>query len=165
MSSTAQRLLDADLAGAQFRAGEVRGDWSLAGSIEELQWPYVFTEIAAADRPNSQQRWLVRWDATGYGSGPITGAFWDAAAAAFLASHKWPTGKVGTTVASVFKTQGWAAPGQGFYHPWDRTALNGHQQQWSDPRWLWTTKVTIADYVALFHRWLNSEDYLGQQAN
>ena len=163
MSSTAQRLLEADLAGAQFRAGQLRGDWSLVGAIEHLQWPYVLTETAAAARPNGPLRWLVRWDATGYGSAPITGGFWDAGAGAFLAKEKWPRGRPGTVVATVFKTEGWAAPGQGFYHPWDRTALHGHQPQWSDPRWVWSAKVTIADYVAQFHRWLNCEDYLGQQ--
>jgi hypothetical protein len=163
VSSNAQRMLKEDLAGADFRVGEARGDWSLVGSIDELEWPHVFTEIAAAPRVESPDKWLVRWDATGYGSGPITGGFWDAATGTFVAKDKWPKGRPGSTVATVFKTDGWLKPGEGFYHPWDRTALQGHEQQWNDARWLWTVKVTIADYVALFHRWLNSEDYLGRQ--
>jgi hypothetical protein len=160
VSSNAQRLLEADLAGAAFRAGELRGDWSLVGSVAEISWPHVFTRVRAAPRPNGPEHWLVRWDATNYGSGPITGGFWDAQANSFLAADKWPKGRAGSVVATVFKTSGWAAPAQGFYHPWDRTALAGHP--WSDSRWAWSLNVTIAEYNAQFHRWLSSEDYLGQ---
>lgn len=160
MSSNAQRLLEADLADAAFRAGELRGDWSLLGSVSDISWPYVFTRVRAAPRPNGPEHWLVRWDATNYGSAPITGGFWDAQANSFLAADKWPKGRAGSVVATVFKTSGWAAPAQGFYHPWDRTALAGHP--WSDARWAWSQNVTIAEYNAQFHRWLCSEDYLGQ---
>jgi len=104
--------------------------------------------------------WLVRWDVENYGSEPITGGFWDESTANFLAPEKWPKGTPGSVVASVFKTNGWAAPGRGFYHPWDRLARPGHQ--WSDPRFAWNEKITIAEYVAQFHRWLNCKDYLGQ---
>ena len=160
MSTNAQRLLEADLAGAPFRAGMVRGDWALSDSPLHLAWPYLFTEVAAAPRANGPERWLVRWDVTNYGSGPITGAFWDAEANAFLPKERWPKARPGSVVASVFKTAGWAAPGQGFYHPWDRTALAGHA--WADRVWAWKPEVTIAEYNAQFHRWLTSEDYLGQ---
>ena len=127
MSTNAQRLLEADLASAPFRAGLLRA----AGTGRfrtpaDIAWPHLFTYVAAAPRPNSPERWLVRWDATNYGSGPITGGFWDAQANTFLAREKWPKARPGSVVASVFKTEGWAAPGQGFYHPWDRTALAGH---------------------------------------
>ena len=160
MSSNAQRLLEADLASAGFRAGELRGDWSLLGSVADISWPYVFTRVKAAPRHNGPEQWLVRWDATNYGSGPITGGFWDTQGNSFLAADKWPKGRAGSVVATVFKTSGWAAPGHGFYHPWDRTALAGHP--WSDARWAWSQSVTIAEYNAKFHRWLSSEDYLGQ---
>lgn len=160
MTCSAQRLLIADLAGAVFRAGEIRGSWKLVGSGSELPWPHVYTHVAAAPRANSPDQWLVRWDATGYGSGPITGGFWDSASGGYLAKEKWPKGRAGSVVASVFKTDGWAAPGEGFYHPWDKRALHGHP--WVDPRFAWNSKVTIAEYVAQFHRWLTCEDYLGQ---
>lgn len=160
MSCTAQRLLVADLAGAVFRAGEMRGSWKLVGSVSDVPWPHVFTHVAAAPRANSPDQWLVRWDATGYGSGPITGGFWDSAAGGYLAKEKWPKSRTGSVLASVFKTAGWAAPGEGFYHPWDRRALHGHP--WTDARFAWNTKVTLAEYVAQFHRWLTCEDYLGQ---
>lgn len=160
MSTNAQRLLEADLAGAAFRAGELRGDWALDGTVADLTWPYLFTHVTAAPRPNSPERWLVRWDTTNYGNGPITGGFWDTLTNAFLAKEKWPKARAGSVVAAVFKIDGWAAPGQGFYHPWDRTALAGHT--WTDPRWAWRLDVTVADYNAQFHRWLTSEDYLGQ---
>lgn len=160
MNSTAQRLLVADLEGAAFRAGELRGDWKLVGSVSELPWPYVFTQVPAAPRARSPDQWLVRWDATGYGSQPITGGFWDAESGGYLAKEKWPKGRPGSVVATVFRIQGWAAPGEGFYHPWDHRALSGHP--WTDARFAWNKKVTIAGYVAQFHRWLNCEDYLGQ---
>lgn len=160
MTCAAQRLLLVDLVSAEFRAGEVRGDWKLTSPMSGLPWPYVFTEVSAAPRPNSPERWLVRWDATGYGSGPITGGFWDATTGAFLSKDKWPKGRPGSVVASVFKTDGWAAPGAGFYHPLDRQALAGHP--WTDSRYTWNTSVTIATYVALFNRWLHCEDYHGQ---
>jgi hypothetical protein len=160
MTSTAQRLLEADLAGAAFRAGELSGNWRLAKPVAELQWPHVFTWVRAAARANSPGMWLVRWDAENYGSGPITGGFWDEATAGCLAPEKWPKGRPGSVVATVFKTSGWAAPGRGFYHPWDRLALPGHP--WSDPKFAWSPRITIAEYVAQFHRWLNCEDYLGQ---
>lgn len=161
MTCTAQRLLVEDLAGAAFRAGESRGDWRLVGVASELPWPYVFTHILAAQREDSPVEWLVRWEVNGYGSGPITGGFWDSSTGTYLAKDKWPRGKPGSVVASVFKTEGWAAPGEGFYHPWDRRALQGHP--WADPRFAWSSKVTIAEYVAQFHRWLTCEDYLGQK--
>lgn len=160
MSTNAQRLLEEDLAGAAFRAGLLRGGWALGGTTADIAWPHLFTYVVAAPRPNSPEQWLVRWDATNYGSGPITGGFWDAQANTFLAKEKWPKARSGSVVASVFKTEGWAAPGQGFYHPWDRTALAGHP--WTDPVWAWRPEVTIAEYNAQFHRWLTSEDYLGQ---
>jgi hypothetical protein len=162
MSTNAHRLLVSDLAGAGFRAGELRGDWTLIGAAQEISWPYVFTLVRAAARQNCPEQWLVRWDATNYGSAPLTGGFWDADTASFLAKEKWPRGRQGSVIASVFKIEGWAAPGQGFYHPWDRTALANHS--WTDPRWAWKPELTLADYVAQFHRWLNSEDYLGRQA-
>lgn len=160
MSSNAQRLLEADLTGVAFRAGELRGDWALVGAVRDLGWPYVFTHVTAAARSSGPERWLVRWDATNYGSGAITGGFWDAESNMFLAKEKWPKGRPGSVVATVFKTDGWAAPGQGFYHPWDCKALPGHP--WTDPRWAWKPDVTIAEYNAQFHRWLTSGDYLGQ---
>lgn len=160
MSTNAQRLLVADLASAAFRAGLLRGDWALCEPAEGMAWPYLYTYVTAASRPNSPNQWLVRWDATNYGSGPITGGFWDFSGKTFLAKEKWPKARAGSVVASVFKTDGWAAPGQGFYHPWDRTALFGHT--WSDPVWMWKPQITIVEYNAQFHRWLISEDYLGQ---
>lgn len=160
MSTTAQRLLASDLKSPAFRVGELRGDWKLIESPAGPTWPYVFTEIAAAPRQNSPLAWLVRWDAEGYGSQPMTGAFWDTESNTYLAKEKWPKGRMGSVVASVFKIGGWAAPGEGFYHPWDRRALHGHP--WADARFAWNSNVTIAEYVAQFHRWLTCGDYVGQ---
>ncbi|WP_221624810.1 hypothetical protein, partial [Burkholderia cepacia] len=64
----------------------------------------------------------------------------------------------GSTVASVFKVAGWAAPGRGFYHHYDRLAIPGHP--WTKDAWNPTVKLT--DFITLIYRWLNCEDYLGQ---
>jgi hypothetical protein len=158
MSTNAQRLLEAELSGGRFRAGVARGQWSLATPAPSLTWPYVDTWITAAPRPNSPDRWLVRWDVDNYGSQANTGALWDPGTGAFLVPEKWPKGRPGSTVAAVFKTSGWAAPGRGLYHHYDRLAIPGHP--WTKD--VWTPHVTLTDFITLVYRWLNCGDYLGQ---
>jgi hypothetical protein len=161
VKSNARRLIEAELASAEFRAGEIRGWWRLATPIDQLQWPCVFTRVRAAPRPNSPDEWLVRWDVDNYTAQRCTGGFWDESKGEFLAAASWPKGREGSTVAAVFKTQGWAAPGRGFYHPWDRLAAPGHAE-WTDVSFNWRPEITLTDYISQFHRWLNCEDYRGQ---
>jgi hypothetical protein len=159
---TAQRLLEADLARPEFVAGVVRGDWSLARQASEAEWPCVYIWVRAARRPKSPDQYMVRWDLQGYNAQSPTGAFWDAAMNDFRARADWPKGTSGSMVAQVFRVEGWAAPGRGFYHPYDRLAREGHNQ-WpeQDPRHVWTNGHTLTDFLSLVHRWLNCEAYLG----
>ncbi len=162
----ALRLLEEDLQKYEFRIGAERGDWMLAQPVTAESWPAVFTWIRAAQRPGSPERLLVRWDLDKYGSQLPSGAFWDEASNNYLAMPKWPRGRAGSMVETVFKTSGWAAPGQGFYHPFDRKARLNHDN-WPEahPQYIWTKDNTLADFVGLVHRWLNCEDYLGCPAN
>jgi hypothetical protein len=160
--SAAQRLLGEDLKRAEFQIGVANGHWQLARPVAEESWPYVYTWVQAAARPNSPGRLLVRWDLQGYNAQSPTGAFWDDEKGAFLATNAWPKGRPGSVVGSAFKVSGWAAPGQGFYHPFDRQAQVGHAH-WAtqNPRCVWTNQHTLTDFISLVHRWLNCEAYLG----
>jgi len=141
---------------ADFLMGVASGRWSLAREVTETAWPYVFTFVAAAPRPKSSERWLVRWDLDGYNAQSPTGAFWndlvtdETPAETFLPPQKWPKGRPGSVVAAVFKVDGWAAPGKGFYHPYDRFARNGHND-WptANPTCVWTPNHTLVDFLAL----------------
>jgi hypothetical protein len=162
MQTAAQRLLELDLQSVCFRTGLVTGKWSLARRVSSDDWPYVYTWVKAAERLNGPSWLLVRWDLQGYNAQSPTGAFWDFDINDFLPTHQWPKGKSGSTVEAVFKVAGWAAPGKGFYHPFDRQAMHGHTT-WPEqnPQFLWNETNTFGDFLVLVHRWLNSEAYLG----
>lgn len=160
--SAAQRLLEGDLQRAEFQIGVSKGHWRLAREITEKDWPYVFTWVRAAPRPNGPERLLVRWNVDGYGGQSPTGSFWDEESNNFLAPGNWPKGRSDSPVAGVFKVTGWAAPGQGFYHPYDRLARAGHDN-WpaQHPQYVWTEQNTLTDFINLVHRLVNCEAYLG----
>ena len=160
--TAAQRLLDNDLQKAEILMGVAAGHWALEQPVGELAWPIVYTRVYAAPRTASPDSWLVRWDVDGYGAQSPTGGFWDTATNGFVDPQKWPKGRDGSPVAGVFKVAGWAAPGRGFYHPYDRLARNGHND-WpaNNPQYVWTPQNTLTDFVLLVHRWLNCGDYLG----
>lgn len=160
--STAQRLLEEDLQRAEFQIGVAKGQWSLIREMSEADWPFVYTSVQAAPRPGGPERLTVRWNVDSYGSQSPTGAFWDDVANDFLAIDRWPKGRPNSPVASVFKISGWAAPGTGFYHPFDRQArLNHNEWPTENPHYVWTDQHTLTDFITLVHRWLNCEDYLG----
>jgi len=160
-ASTAQRLLEADLDRTDFRIGVAGGQWALATPVSEADWPIVCTWVKAAPREKSPERFLVRWDVAGYNAQPPTGAFWDEGAKTFLATGSWPKGRPGSVVEAVFKVSGWAAPGRGFYHPYDRLALVGHDWSKTNPQYIWTANNVLTDFIALVYRWLNCEAYIG----
>jgi hypothetical protein len=161
-ASTSQRLLEADLQRAEFLIGVSKGYWTLAHEISGADWPHVYTWVQAAPRENSPERMLVRWDVNEYGAQSPTGAFWDEGAQNFLAIEKWPKGRPKSPVDAVFKVAGWAAPGKGFYHPFDRQAHHNHSNWLTEnPKCIWSDQNTLTDFVSLVHRWLNCEDYLG----
>jgi hypothetical protein len=161
--TAAQRLLEADLDRPEFRIGLDKGQWALTEEISEASWPFVYTCITAAPRSKGPVRWIVRWDVTGYNAQRATGAFWDLEKKNYLDASAWPKGLDGSVPAGVFKVAGWAAPGKGFYHPYDRLAWAGHEAQWTTahPQFLWTPTSTLTDFITLVHRLLNSEAYLG----
>jgi len=161
--NSAQRLLEADLDRPEFRIGVEKGQWALAEQVSEASWPFVYTWVTAAPRDKAPARWLVRWDVDGYNAQRATGAFWDPEKQDFLDKAAWPKCQGGSVPAGVFKTDGWAAPGKGFYPPYDRLAWPGHEVQWttSHPELLWTAANTLTDFIRLVHWWLNSEAYLG----
>lgn len=162
-NSNAQRLLEADLARPEFLIGMAKGNWELAAPVNEATWPAVFTWVRAAPRAKGPARFLVRWDVSGYGEQRSTGAFWDETKQAYLEPGAWPKGLPGSVVEGVFKVAGWAAPGKGFYHPFDRQAWAGHEAKWEkeNPQYLWTKDNVLTDFIALLHRWLNCEAYIG----
>lgn len=163
-ATSAQRLLVADLDRPEFRIGVDKGQWALAEPVEEAKWPTVFTWITAALREKGPARWLVRWDVAGYNSQGPTGAFWNPTRNDFLDNGSWPKCQPGSVGSGVFKVEGWAAPGRGFYHPYDRLAWTGHEGKWTaeNPQYLWTAANTLTDFVTLVHRLLNNEAYLGR---
>lgn len=160
--TVAQRLLEADLQSADFRIGAAKGRWGLVKEVSEIDWPYVWMWVQAADRTNSPDRLIIRWDFSSYKANSPTGGFWDDTSNDFLAKGKWPKGKPGTAVAMVFRADSWALAGKCFYHPYDRKAMEGHYQ-WPQqyPQWIWTEKKSITDFLDLIHHWLNCGDYLG----
>lgn len=160
---SAQRLLEADLARAEFRIGVANGLWELAAPVTEADWPAVFTWIKSAPREKGPARWLVRWDVGDYNAQRPTGAFWDEPRKTYLDPGAWPKGVPGSVVEAVFKVAGWAAPGRGFYHPYDRLAWAGHETKWAqeNPRCLWTKDSVLTDFITLVHRLLTCEAYLG----
>lgn len=161
-ASAAQRLLESDLRRPEFLIGASSDRWLLDREVTEAGWPYVWTSVKAAPRTNGPDAMLVRWDVDGYGTQSPTGAFWDEAGNGYLAPEKWPKGRANSPVSSVFKVAGWAAPGRGFYHPYDRQARHGHNDWPRDnPQYAWTRENTLTDFIRLVHRWLNCEDYLG----
>lgn len=162
-ATSAQRLLEADLNRPEFLIGVDKGQWALAQPVSEASWPFVYTWVTAALREKGLVRWLVRWDVSGYNAQRATGGFWNLEGQDFLDRGAWPKCHGGSVASSVFKTDGWAAPGRGFYHPYDRLAWAGHEAQWtlSHPQFLWTAENTLTDFIRLVHRWLNSEAYLG----
>ncbi len=162
-ASSAQRLLEADLARPEFRIGLANGHWELAAPVSEADWPVAFTWVRAAPRERGPARFLVRWDVAGYNEQRPTGAFWDETKKTYLDPGAWPKGVPGSVVEAVFKVTGWAAPGRGFYHPYDRLAWAGHEGQWTqqNPQYLWTKDNVLTDFLVLVHRWLNCEVYLG----
>ena len=163
MASAALRLLEADFQRAEFKIGTAKGQWGFAREISDADFPFVYIWIQATPyNCDSPQRLLIRWDIAEYNGVPPTGAFWDDEKKNFLLPEKWPKGRHGSPVAAVFKVEGWAAPGKGFYHPYDRQArLNHNDWPTQNPQHIWTEDSTLTDFLIVLHHLLNCEDYLG----
>lgn len=163
MDKPDQRLFEQDVASAEFRIGVAKRMWDLAAPAaipDDTAWPHVFLWIAAALRQNAPDRFYFSLDASGYRSVPPTGTLWNPDQKVILEHAKRPKGRPGSRFAMVFRTD-WNN-GSAFYHPYDRTASQGHTD-WpkQQPNRIWTPNHTIVDYVDEFHALLNSGDYLG----
>jgi hypothetical protein len=163
MDKPDQRLFEADLASAEFRAGVQKGYWGLPGADilpEQPTWPLRIVWVGAASRTEAPNRFYLRLDLADYRTVPPTGTFWDLRTGTMLEAAKRPKGKNGTRVAKVFRTD-WEG-GQAFYHPYDRVAAKGHQQWTTEQSSLiWDSNHTIIDYLEEIHSLLNSGDYIG----
>lgn len=158
-----QRLFEADLQSAAYRAGVAKGVWGQAEAAalpDGAAWPRVFFWMAAAPRDNAPDRFYVALDAEGYRSVPPTGTFWDPDKRAILEFAKRPKGKPGSRFAMVFRTD-WQN-GAAFYHPYDRVGTQSHAE-WpkQQPHLIWTSSHTIVDYLEEFQSLLVTGDYIG----
>lgn len=121
MEKPDQRLFEADLLSADFRAGVLKGFWDLAGADvlpEQPAWPVRILWMAAAPRTNAPERFYVQLDLSGYRSVPPTGTFWDPNTKSILEVRKRPKGKPDSRFARVFRTDTWPHSGSAFYHPY-----------------------------------------------
>jgi len=163
MDKPDQRLFEADLALAEFRAGAKKGYWGLPDSDampEQPAWPARILWIAAATRANAPNRYYLQLDLSDYRTVPPTGTFWDPNTRSMLEAAKRPKGKGGSRFAMVFRTD-WEE-GRAFYHPYDRVAAKGHPKWESEqPFLVWDSSHTIVDYLEEIHSLLESGDYLG----
>ena len=156
-------MFEADLEGAEFRAGALKGLWGVADADVvpgDLTWPNVCFWLKAAPRENAPDRYYVMVDLSGYRKASPTGTFWDPANKRRLDLAHFPKGRANSRFAKVFRTD-WEN-GKAFYHPYDRFAAEGHSG-WptEQPHLIWTEDRTIVDYLEEFQSLLTTEDYLG----
>jgi hypothetical protein len=163
MDKPDQRLFEADLASAEFRAGALKGHWGLPGTEvlpEQPEWPLRILWAAAALRAGTPDRYYLRLDLADYRTVPPTGTFWDLTTGAMLETEKRPKGRPNSRFAKVFRMD-WK-DGQAFYHPYDRVAVEGHNK-WptEQPSLIWDVNHMIVDYLEEIYSLLNSGDYIG----
>jgi hypothetical protein len=163
MDKPDQRLFEADLTSAEFRAGALKEYWGLAGTEvlpEQTVWPVRVLWIAAAPRENAPGRYYVQLDLSDYRTVPPTGTFWDPSTRSTLEIAKRPKGRPDSRFAKVFRTD-WEG-GRAFYHPYDRVAAKSHPAWPSEqPSLIWDSNHTIVDYLEEIRSLLNCGDYLG----
>ena len=170
MAGPDQRLFEADLLSAEYRAGVAKGSWGQAEACalpegERAAWPNAYFWMAAARRDRAPDRYYVALNLQGYNAVPPTGPFWDPVKKQVLELAKWPKGKPGSRFALVFRTNGFSAHGRAFYHPYDRAPVQDHPQwRTEQPHLIWTETHTIVDYLEEFQTLLTSADYIGVEA-
>jgi len=163
MDKPDQRLFEADLASAEFRAGALKGFWGLAGTDvlpKQPEWPLRILWVQAVPRADAPDRYYLQLDLEGYRTVSPTGTFWDISTESDLAHDKRPKGKEGSRCAKVFRTD-WEE-GRAFYHPYDRVAAAGHLTWVTEqPSLIWGSDHTIVDYLEEIHSLLNAGEYIG----
>lgn len=150
--SASERLLRADLDGAEFTAGIDRGYWQLIS----MQWPHAVIAVAAAPRSGGPASYALRFDFCGYPGAP-TAQLWDVTTDGPLAVTTWPGG--GPRLTAAFNP-GWKR--DALYIPTDRVALEGHDG------WLtryachvWDSTGDLTQYLRLVHGLVNDPSYAG----
>jgi hypothetical protein len=163
MDKPDQRLFEADLASAEFRAGALKVYWGLAGTDvlpKQPEWPLRILWVQAAPRAEAPDRFYLQLDLDGYRTISPTGTFWDPSTGSSLVHDKRPKGKKDSRCTKVFRTD-WEG-GRAFYHPYDRLAAAGHPNWVTEqPSLIWDSTHTIVDYLEEIRSLLNSGDYLG----
>ncbi len=150
--SAAERLFRDDVERGEFAAGADRGYWQLLA----LDWPLAVIAIAAAAREGAPERYVLRFDLTGYPEAPAA-QLWDPDAEAPLAPERWPAGGPRQTAAF---NPGWKT--DSIYVPVDRVPLQGHDG-WRNryAAHVWDPTGEITQYLRLIHGLINCPSYTG----
>lgn len=138
------------------RVGEARGRWRLIG----IEWPHAWFAVSAAERANSPDEYVLRFELHGYPHATPTATPWDVEVSDLLAPNKRPQGE---HVGKVFRHD-WEG-GRALYAPYDRVAIDSHAN-WKQehPNYLWDPDIGLVQVLRHIHDLLNGDDYLGIQA-
>jgi hypothetical protein len=149
-----QLLFEHDLAGPEFRSGEIEGRWRHVAT----SWPDAVIAVSATPRPNAPTEYGFRFECTGYRQSPATCQPWDLEAKGPLAFNRWPAGRL--IIPSIFKPD-WKN-GTCLYLPCDRMAIEGHGNWHHEyPGRVWNPSRGIVCYLEQLHDLLTSNDYTG----
>ncbi len=145
------------VASRPFQDGVARGYWDVA-LRDGVEWPYAMIWIDAPSRPNSPERFFLRFHLQDYPAKGPTATLWDLDKNSQLDLAKWPKGD--GDVGMVFRTNWKGAVG--LYAPWDRYPLEDHPD-WPQkyPGFVWKPTYTIAHYLRLTRELLHTDEYRG----
>lgn len=141
-----EKALVEDLASVRFMSGVDHGYWRLVARDGTL----ATFELAGGPRG----RVGVRLDCSGYPGFAPTGRLWSIADDAPLPEDRWPTGP---RASQVFNPNWSRKFGGAFYFPYDRRALEDHDQ-WASahPGYVWNNNKTVVDVLHLLREVLRS---------
>lgn len=150
-----ERALLEHLRGGRFLAGADAGRWRLIS----VEWPVALIAVAAAQRPDSPDEFVLRFEMTGYPNTAPTAGLWDIGANASLPAERRPKGE---RAAQLFRTDRWLGGPTAMYAPWDRVGLQAHPD-WAKkyPHEAWTPARDLSFVLANVYEVLNADDYLG----
>jgi hypothetical protein len=145
-----------------FQSGVDRGYWGQLEDAADVKWPFVFIWVQAAPKAGCPERYVLRFELSGYPQQAPTSCPWDIKAGQPLEPGRWPRGP--KFVSKVFNP-GWRT--NAIYAPCDRAAMCGHENwRQEHPGIWWESTFTIAIYLNFVHTLLNSQDYQhGQTVN
>jgi len=140
-----------------FQDGVARGYWDIAPR-DGVEWPYALIWISAPTRPNSPDRFFLRFSLKDYPSKGPTATLWDFEKDVRLDLAKWPKGN--GDVGMVFRTNWKEAVS--LYAPWDSFPLLDHTD-WPQkyPGYVWKPTYTIVHYLRQTRDVLHTDEYIG----